>query len=264
MEKVELIEKTPEWFQFRAEHRTASESPTVMGVNPYMTSRELWELKNGMGESFTGNVATEFGVRNEPIARAIASRELGVSLDNAVFVDGEYSASLDAYGVDDKGLTYKVEIKCVYAGLKAKRWQAALEQEIMTHDYYQLTHQEMVCPTDSSYLMIFVDQDTWRLIPYVMNQGDDQVLRDAWDMFYANPPAPRYVERKDLIGLADHYSFLKRELDSAKANFAKVEKELKAAVDQDTQIGDLKISQTTRKGNVDYAKIKELKGMDLE
>ena len=263
--KVELKQNSDEWLEHRKKYRNASESGTIMDCNPFQTRRELWETKQGIGKPFQGNVATGYGHTHEPAALAAAEEHLGIKLESQVFVDGEYSASVDAYGIDEQGQTVMVEIKCPYRRKDSKLWKETIGGGIPEQYYWQMVHQQMcVGQVDRAYLFVFIPGDTYTAIKFLPNQGDDIILRQAWDVFYANPPEPKYVKRDDLIGLADHYTFLKGELDSAKALFSKVEKELKSAVDADTQIGDLKISQVTRKGNVDYAKIPELKGMDLE
>lgn len=263
MERLYLEEKSLEWFEFRSVHRTASEAPTVMCVNPYMTARELWEQKSGGVNTFTGNVATEFGVEKEPVARAIAEKDLGIKLENAVFKDGEYSASLDAYG-EDGARTVKVEIKCVYAGEKSKRWQAALKGEILENDKWQMTHQDMICPTDESYLMIFVNENTYDLIKFLPNQGDDIILKAAWDDFYENPPEPKYAIRDDLLSLAEEYKLKKAELNAATKAFESVEKDLKASCKEDSIIGNVQIQNMTRVGAVDYKAIPEFDDINLD
>src|SRR6056300_1962373 len=93
--QIELDQGSLEWHEHRAKYRNASEAGAVMGVTPYQTPRELWESKNGMGKPFKGNVATDYGTAMEPKALAKFEELWEVKLEPTVFVDGEYSASLD-------------------------------------------------------------------------------------------------------------------------------------------------------------------------
>lgn len=66
--------------QWLAERMTcigASESPSVLGINPFKSAFQLWAEKTGFTEpdDLSGNEAVEFGIRLErPVAEAFAAR----------------------------------------------------------------------------------------------------------------------------------------------------------------------------------------------
>ena len=155
--QIELEQGSLEWHEHRAKYRNASEAGAVMGVSPYQTPRELWESKNGMGKPFQGNVATDYGNAMEPKALAKFAElwDLDLMIRPTVFVDGEYSASLDGYGLasptmlsdriwEDHGDHVMVEIKCPYQKQQSKLWQIASEGQIPELYYWQMVHQQMV------------------------------------------------------------------------------------------------------------------------
>ena len=71
-------QRTPEWYAMRKTRLTASDLATALGESKYNTRFSLLEKKIGMGKKFTGNFATEWGVKYEPVATEIYERRNGV------------------------------------------------------------------------------------------------------------------------------------------------------------------------------------------
>ena len=44
---VKLVQGSPEWHEHRRNHRNASETPAVLGVSPWTTPFQLWQIKTG-------------------------------------------------------------------------------------------------------------------------------------------------------------------------------------------------------------------------
>jgi putative phage-type endonuclease len=66
-----------QWLAERLTGIGASESPSVLGINPYKSAFQLWAEKCGLAEpeDLSSNEAVEFGVRLEkPVAEAFADR----------------------------------------------------------------------------------------------------------------------------------------------------------------------------------------------
>lgn len=257
--QIELEQGSLEWHEHRAKYRNASEAGAVMGVSPYQTPRELWESKNGMGKPFKGNVATDYGTAMEPKALAKFEELWEVKLEPTVFVDGEYSASLD--GSNESIL---VEIKCPYQKQQSKLWQTASEGEIPEHYYWQMVHQQMVSKAERCYFFVYIDDNNYRTIPMLPNQGDIEELRAAWDDFYANPPEPKFQNRDDLIPLAEEYAALKAAADEANKKLKEIETQLKQSCEVSSVAGNVQIQTISKKGTIDYKSIPNIKEVDLE
>lgn len=58
---------TPEWVEWRRGGLGASDLPAILGLDPYTTEHELWEVKTGRVPGFTGNARTRWGHRLERI-----------------------------------------------------------------------------------------------------------------------------------------------------------------------------------------------------
>ena len=259
--QIELEQGSLEWHEHRAKYRNASEAGAVMGVSPYQTPRELWESKNGIGKPFQGNVATDYGIAMEPEALAMFEELWETELEPTVFVDGEYSASLDGYSAAN---SIMVEIKCPYQKQQSKLWQTASEGEIPEHYYWQMVHQQMVSKAERCYFFVYIDDNNYRTIPMLPNQGDIEKLRAAWDDFYANPPEPKFQNRDDLIPLAEEYAALKAAADEANKKLKEIETQLKQSCEVSSVAGNVQIQTISKKGTIDYKSIPNIKEVDLE
>ena len=256
--RVNLEQNSLEWHEYRRSHRNASEAGTIMNCNPFQTPRELWEQKEGIGKPFVGNVATEYGHKMEPYALAKVAELLSVELESAIFSEGEYSASLDAFGTAENGDTYHVEIKCPFQKENSNLWACVKEDYIPEHYYWQVVHQQICQKTTHSYLFTYVSDAVWELTPFQMNQGDDQKLMDAWDDFEKNPPEPKYKVRDDLAIIGENYNRLKAEADFAAKALKECETKLKGACDENTQAGPVKVQIISRIGAIDYKAVPEM------
>lgn len=113
-----MIEQgSPEWFAMRAGKVTASKAADVMsaittaGYRNYLADLVVERLTGNKTESFT-NAAMQWGVDQEPIARAEYEVKTGNLVDQIAFVDhptiANFGCSPDGL-VGDDGL---IEIKC--------------------------------------------------------------------------------------------------------------------------------------------------------
>jgi putative phage-type endonuclease len=269
MEFIDLEQGSEAWLQYRYQHRNASEAGTVMGVNPYQTPYELRVEKTTQQSSFEGNIATDYGTRWEEKARERVAELLDIELTPAVYREGLYSASLDAYGTNDNE-SVKVEIKCPFQRKKSKLWKqmqidnAGWEQCVPETYFWQIVHQDMVCPTTRTYFFVYIparegEEEDWELLECFPKPMDAEALKAAWEDFFANPPAPdiKTVKDKHLIGMMGELQGWKRQVDEVKNKISSIEAELKeAAQDQDWVYPDgSTIKWGSRVGAVDTKKI---------
>jgi putative phage-type endonuclease len=269
MELIKLEQGSEAWLDYRYEQRNASEAGTVMGVNPYQTPYELRVEKTTKMSSFKGNIATDYGNVWEANARKVVADLLMMDLEPAVYREGAYSASLDAYGVKDNE-SVKVEIKCPFQRKKSKLWSqvkidnASWDQCVPETYLWQIVHQDFVCPTTRTYFFVYIpakqgEKEDWDLIECFPNDVQKDELVAAWDDFFENPPPPDLAPVKDkhLIAQMAELRKFKGQLDILKNNIAEIESELKnKAKDKDTVYPDgSTIKWGSRIGAVDNKKI---------
>jgi len=98
MKTLDLIQGTPAWAAYRAQHFNASDAPAMMGCSPYKTrSQLLHELATGLAPEVDAETQYRFdeGHRAEALARPLAEQELGEDLYPVVGELGRLSASFD-------------------------------------------------------------------------------------------------------------------------------------------------------------------------
>ena len=92
----------------------------MLGVSPWQTPYQLWQLKLGLIEQEV-TPAMRHGSDMESAARAAYEKQTGRVMQPLVVVDGEYSASLDGMTLAGDRI---VEIKCPVKGRESTLWQA--------------------------------------------------------------------------------------------------------------------------------------------
>lgn len=261
MKKIDLEQGSLEWLEYRFSHRNASEAATIMGVDPWTTPRQLWERNRD--KSFAKlNPAMAHGNNMEAAARAKASEVIGEKFEPAIFEEGEYSASFDGFANN-----VKVEIKCPYQGVNSQTWRQ-MQQEtnrIPEHYVWQLVHQCYVCPTQETYFFVFIDNDTWDMAAFRPSAEQTLALLAAWDVFCATEPDPefRLVDDEATVQLVNRHAELVAMQKDIDAELKAIKTELEQFEDN-VIVGDTRIQWVERKGNVQYAKVPQLEGVDLD
>ena len=279
--RIELNQNTPEWHSHRASYNNASEAPAVLGISPWFprTPRQLYEVKLGI-KTVQMNAAMARGNDFEAAARKCACDSLGIDFEPAVFVRGDYSASLDGISPDGKTA---LEIKIPQKGFESDLWKAVTKGETPENYLAQMAQQAFVSGVEKVILWVYDPTtdtggaDTWTaddLLP-MWNR-----VQAAWEAFRSSvdslePPAAMGddevpVTDAQLLSVADQLIDVRRQLANLQAQEEALEKTLKESLPTgfqstlETPHGILKGQWITRAGAVDYSKVPQLKGVDLE
>lgn len=265
-----LIQGTQEWHEHRAKYRNASETAAVMGVSPWQTPYELWLVKTG--RSVTKETeAMRHGTATELAARAAFELESGLIMQPLVMVDGDYSASLD--GITLAGDTI-VEIKCPYRGQTSELWQTVHTSSVPAHYMLQVQHQLMVSQAKHAYLWVYDGNEGIGLII----EPDDAAfaqIKTAWDAFqpYLDHDTPPPMTDQDTLIRSDivwqqaaaEYLNCKSGCDDAQAKADEAKAKLIALTVHSRESGyGVSVTKYWKQGNVDYKKVPQLHGMDLD
>jgi putative phage-type endonuclease len=265
-----LIQGSPEWHEHRAKYRNASETAAVMGLSPWTTPYELWLIKTGR-KVVEETAPMRHGTQMEPAARAAFEEVTGLIMQPQVVVDGNYSASLD--GITLSGETL-VEIKCPFKGQVSELWQTVKAGTVPEHYRLQVQHQLMVSGATRAHLWVFdgnIGIDT--LID--SDQSTFEAIRLAWEAFQPyldndTPPAPTDQDTKVRTNhawreAAEAYRGWKDVVDEAqaKADAAKAKLIELATHSRESGYG-VSVTRYWKQGTVDYKKVTELQGVDLE
>lgn len=143
-----MEQKSTEWFAARKGRVTASMVGAILGVAPYMTRAEAMRRMvrdaHGSESEFTGNIATEYGNRNEDGARAEYQMLTGHKVHAVGFIAYEDWAGCSHDGLigQDGSADFGLEIKCPFSMRDdAKDFAPLAEQP----HYYAQVQFSMVC-----------------------------------------------------------------------------------------------------------------------
>ena len=264
-----LVQGTPEWHAHRKQYFNASETPAVVGVSPWQTPYELWLVKTGRKVTEI-NEAMRHGTALEPAARAAFEETTGLIMQPQVLVDGHYSASLDGITLNGTAL---VEIKCPYKGQASALWQSVSTGTIPEHYRWQVQHQLMVSQAKLAYLWVF-DGSKGMQLTFEPDEISFLEIRQAWEAFshYLDTDTPPPLSDQDTKTrtdetwqqAAEHYRALKSVVDAAQVKADEAKAQLIALATHTKESGfGVSVTRFWKQGNVDYKKVPELQGCDL-
>lgn len=139
------LQQTQDWFASRIGKVTASNVAAILGLSPFRTRddvmRSMVREWNGALSEFTGNVATEYGVMNEPLARADYELATGNVVASTGFHTYENWLGASPDGFIESGI---VEFKCPYSLRNGGEFKSIYDQP---HYYAQIQIQMFVTKT---------------------------------------------------------------------------------------------------------------------
>ena len=270
MNIVRMVQGSPEWREHRRRYRNASETPGVLGLSPWQTPYQLWQLKLGLIEQEV-TPAMRYGSEMESAARANYEHQTGRVMQPLVVVDGEYSASLDGMTLAGDRL---LEIKAPVTGRDSTLWKTVEAGRLP--DYYekQVEHQLMV--TGAEIADVFIFDGTDGILLQVTPQPETWPrIHEAWDTFMgflaskSPPPLSRgdVRERSDSEWMAAAAQYLEAKLsvDQAQKALAEAKDRLAALTSHTSETGGgVSVIRYWKTGAIDYRKVPELASVDLE
>jgi putative phage-type endonuclease len=267
---LKLEQGTPEWLAHRMRYRNASETPAVLGVSPFMTPYQLWQVRTGR-KAQDVTPAMRHGANLEPAARAAYEQLTGNVMEPLVLVDGEYSASLDGMTLCG-GLI--LEVKCPVKGRASELWKQVAAGALPEHYAWQVQHQLLVSKAELAHLWVF--EGTEGLLLEVKPDASSWPrIHGGWDefnRFIAEDTPPPLTER-DTVERTDSawheaaaaYLAAKRRADEADEALSHAKEALVALTSHSSEAGcGVTVSRYWKAGSVAYTKIPELRGVDLE
>ena len=146
-----MLKSREGWLKARAGRIGGSEASAVLGLNPYITNTELWEIKTGrkQPEDIGDKPYVKYGHDAEPHLRdlfALDHPQYRVGyVDNNLFVNSRYPwahASLDGWLLDGDGRLGILEIKTtnILQSMQKEKWN----NRIPDNYYLQVLHYMMV------------------------------------------------------------------------------------------------------------------------
>lgn len=267
------VQRSDEWYRFRQRHIGASEVPILMGESDWSSVYELWQKKTGaIQEKKETTWYQQRGIDAEPKIKELYERRTGFKTIDRVI---EYecwpvlSASLDGWVEAEKIV---VEFKCP----SKKKHEMAKNGEVPLCYRAQVQAQMLVSKAIKCHYVSFdIASDEIAIVTVEPNQEYQQRIleRAKWfwefvDKKIAPPFETGALSPNDLAEIEEYLDLF----HGCKKQIALIEKraeeyrkiiESKVTV-ENAKIGKHSVAWITRRGSVDYSKVEELKGVDLE
>ena len=266
---IQLPQGSPEWLAYRLAKRNASESAAVLGLSPWTTPYQLWMIKTGRLVQ-TVTHAMQRGTDLEPAARLAYEERTGLVMQPQVLELGAYSASLDGVDLDGELV---LEIKCPLRGIRSDLWQDVAAGQVPVHYMVQVQHQLAVSGASQAHLWVY---DGQRGVLHAIERDEAMMerIKAAWDAFQTymdtdSPPAltdADTVQRDDAAWAAAATAFAEAkrisELHLEQLETARLALIALAQHPREQGAG-VSVTRFWKTGNVAYAKIPALQGLDL-
>lgn len=267
---------------------TGSQAGAILGLNPYKkpadAMREMVRDWHGAESEFKGNVATHWGTANEQSA---ANQLEMFHLDQPILDPAEYVENgffihpeYDWLGATPDGLLGEdgvVEIKCPYG--QAKKDNPQFKSLIDQPHYFAQTQIEMAC-TSRTWCKFYqwspngdaIEEHAYSQAWFDENLPNLKAFYDSYLVEREMPNAQRYLEPKHkdqddvfIVDLVTRYSNLADQIKAMEV----MKKDLLAEIvercgERQSEINGHKLTKVERKGSIDYKKVPELEGVDLE
>ena len=156
---MKILKNRDEWLKNREHSIGGSEASCILGLNPYCSNVDLYELKKGIRkpDDLTDNAFVQFGINAEPLMREMFKLDYPqfevFYSENNIWHNDKYPflhASLDGWLKDDKGRMGIFENKTVNIqnGSQLNNWK----DRIPDNYYCQLLHYFLVTEFDFAVL----------------------------------------------------------------------------------------------------------------
>lgn len=269
--KHELEQGTERWLEWRKTGVSASDSSCLFDANPYKTKRDLWFEKAGFdGEDLTEAKKFLFskGHDIEEAIRELYMEKLGVLMKPACYSRDEIIlASLDGEN-ENEGL---LEAKYVGKDVVKK----AHEGEIPAHHRVQVNQQLLVTGYDKAHYVCSNDGKDFVAVIVRPDKKLQEEIREKifnfWNMVLSGKAPELGPQDTMFITDADQRTLFRKfkEIHAEKERILQEYKALEAQIKDSckhpkTSCAGVKVTRYERAGAVNYKKIPELKGLDLE
>lgn len=160
MVEMKVLSSREEWLQERASKIGGSDASAILGMNPYRTNIELWQIKTGqlIPEDISDKPYVKYGTEAEEHLRELFKLDFPEYQvfyeENNMWTNDKYPfahASLDGWLQDESGRFGVLEIKTtnILQSMQKEKWKGRIPDNY----YIQLLHYLMVAEFDFAVLV---------------------------------------------------------------------------------------------------------------
>lgn len=279
-------QRTPKWHSERIGRITGSRIGAILGLSPWQKPadilRQMVREYHGAEPEFTGNPATLHGTANEQRALLAFMRETGLGVEQCGFFPygDRMGASPDGLTSDGGVLELKVPYSLRNGGdfkplADQPHYAAQVQMEMLatgaTHAYFAQYRAPKGDPLSMDYIEERIQVERVEHDPEWIDRHLPAISA-FYELYLSELDNPEHLEPLRVAIDTPEAGILLSELDGIrarkKADDAR-EKEIlaelvKLADKKNASIHGRPLTQVVRKGNIQYAKIPELEGVDLE
>jgi len=261
--------------KFRSKGLGSSDMPVIMGVSPWKKPHGLWLEKTGIKPStFKGNAATERGNELEPMVRSWYNENHGRCMIPESKVSDKYDYFRCNVDGVDHSINKVIEIKC---GNLEDHIRAHSEGKIPDKYYPQVMFFAYMYGYSVDYVSY---NDKLKEAPFVVIKAevDEEYINGMismahkfWEMVQTRTPPvlddseDSFSSNAEMTSLIATYNGLKESHETAGKEMKEIQNKLSALVThKKTVCNGYRMTWIERKGSVNYAKIPDLKKVDVE
>lgn len=268
------------WLQWRKSGIGSSDAAAIHNESPYMTPLELYEEKfvnqTVVEES---NYILERGNQLEPVARKLFAADYNMTHGTDETFDPENFELKEApfmrTSTDGASKNKKKGIEIKFQGAEAH--EAIKDGKVARHYWIQCQHHLIVAGFESIFLISYnpkaENKIYWTEIKLDVEWAQKHV--DACALFWVNgkkgiPPEPTrddfvMLKKSGMSDKAKELAKLKKIIDDATDVYDRLKKEIEAELTHPKmRVGPIRFTEVERQGAIDYKKVPELKGVNLE
>ena len=267
---IDLEQGTNEWLEYRKKKITASEVAMAMNKSPYMTAYQLYNMKKGLYQPKADDYIFQRGHEFEEIGRQVFKDLTGeemIPFCVESVINPNFFASLDGFnskfGLFEHKLVGEEEIKKIENGEIREDHIIQMNFQMLTSGIETTQYMATTPKKKKAIVSIDADEELQQLIAMEAEEFMKKIQKNI---------APKLSNKDYLIPQDDEIRNLFQEMEKLKAEEeilkSKIESLKKNIVEnaphEKVLCGGLMLYKSTRKGKVNYKKIPELVGVDLE
>lgn len=275
--KLNLIQGSPEWLDARYNYCTASQVPVLFNESPYQTPLQLFEEKTLRKELDQADKSYVFeqGHKAESAAREWIKNKWGITLEQSVIVSTECPdllVSLDGLS-EEKNFIFEAKFTGAKNITALKNKNIPLNERIPAHHLTQVKTQ--LLGSGAEFCVYFavdplgnaaVEKITPDEAIHAEIMEKAKAFMTAVRTGKAPEPGPRdfFTPKKD--PRFSQLRSLKETMDEMETKYERLKTQLLDEYKDHRRVkyDGVTISRFIRKGSVQYKKVPELKGVDLE
>lgn len=262
-----IEQRTPEWFAIRKGRITGSAVGAILGLSPFSSRdavlRRMVREYHGAASEFEGNIATDYGTRNEEGAKREYEIETGKTVIETGFHTFEDWLGASPDGFVDDGL---IEIKCPFGLRNGGEFKTAKSQP---HYWAQMQIQMFVTKTKWCDFYQWTPKETKleriKFAPKWTAEVLDE-LKAFWNQYnIIKVKSPEIyltdmrMKHDALQLLAEYDDMVKAIKDAEERKKELLEKIVEVAGGVDAEINGRKLTLVKKEGAISYSKaIKDL------